>query len=236
MWPFKSRKLSTHLKQYSPPNPDWFFFALNQGEMERPNLVTQTRSNKTDLKLQWQTHNSLMRIDLFDQGHLFGRMLNRECAQTYFFFTHLSLKNSLDRLKSMSLENAGAVTTLDLTQEGRAIEWLRVSLKVLKDALESCRSDESKVVRAMLYVGKESTESRPLFRAIIFNLDITCVFDPQGVMGLVVFDDKNRSHGTSQKPALEASFKGLKPAVLDELITLSAALMSVVEKKTLKLL
>jgi hypothetical protein len=236
MWPFFSRKLSAHLKKYSPPEPEWFFFALNQGENERPNLIMLTRTTKTELKLQWQTLNSRMRVDIFDETHRFGRMVNPESAQSYFFFTHLSLKNSLDRLKALSLENAGAVTALDLTQEGRAIEWLRVSLKVLKDALESCRSDESKVVRAMLYVGKEAAESRPLFRAIIFNLDITCVFDPQGVMGLVVFDDKNRSHGTSQKPALEASFKGLKPAVLDELITLSATLMSVVEEKTLKLL
>ncbi len=236
MWPFKSRKLSTHLKKRSPPLPDWFFFALNQGELERPNLVTQNRSKNEELKIQWSSQNSFMRIDLFANEHIFGRLLNKESAQTYFFYTHLSLKHSLDQLKSLSLENAGGVTAFDLTQEGRAIEWLRVSLKVLKDALESCKGDESKVVKAMLFVGKEASESRPLFRAIIFNLDITCVFDPQGVMGLVVFDDKNRAQGTSQKPALEASFKGLKPAVLDELITLSAALISVVEEKTLKLL
>lgn len=234
MWPFTSRKLANQLKKFSPPQPEWFFFGLNQAEVERPNLVTQTREPKSELKLQWQTQNKLMRIDLFASEHRFGRLLNPESAQAYFFFTHLALKASLDRLKALSLESAGAVTTLDLTQEGRAIEWLRVSLKVLRDALESCRQDPSKVVQARLYVGKEAAESRPLFRAIIFNLDITCVFDPQGVMGLVVFDDKNRAHGTSQKPALEASFKGLKPAVLDELITLSATLMSVVEEKTLK--
>lgn len=236
MWPFKSQKLSNHLQKMSEKNPDWFSFMINQGEHVRPNLVAQARYEREIFKLQWSTLESDTRVDLFADKHLFGRVLNLETAQTYFLFSHLALKNSIDTLKSLSLENAGAVTALDLSQESKAIEWLRVSLKVLKDAIESCRQDESKIIQARLYVGLEGKESRPLFRAIIFNLDITCLFDPQGVMGLIVFDDKNSRHGSSQKPVLEASFKGLKPAVLDELITLSSLLMNVVQEKTLKTL
>ncbi|MFP5492746.1 MAG: hypothetical protein ACLGG0_14680, partial [Bacteriovoracia bacterium] len=91
----------------------------------------------------------------------------------------------------------------------------------------------SKLVQASVFIGKKDEQALPLFRAVIFNLDITAGFDSEGSLGVVIFDDKNLGAGSSRTPALEARFKGLKPPVLDEFIRLTESLMKACESRYL---
>lgn len=199
-----------------------------------PNVQLEAKSATVTLKSCWGRKGKEGRWDIWiGPEHKAGRQLvvSEKSFAPFFLYTHLSFKTLLESLQKNALQSAGGVTTPELTQEGKALQWLQATMKVLVGAVESCQQDQSKLLQASFFIGEKDQGSAPLFRAQVFSLDITAAFDVDGTLGVVIFDDKNRGAGSAQTPALEARFRALKPPVLDELIRLTNAVMQACEQR-----
>jgi len=199
-----------------------------------PNVQLETRGSRGTLKACWGRKDQEGRWDIWqDTDHCAGKQLvfSEKAFAPFFLYSHLSFKTLLESLQKNALQAAGGVTTPELTQEGKALQWLQATMKVLISAVESCQKDPTKLLQASFFIGEKVKGAPPIFRALVFSLDITAAFDADGTLGVVVFDDKNRGAGSAQTPALEARFRALKPPVLDEFIRLSNTVMQTCEMR-----
>ena len=233
---FWKKKPTDYFAQFSPENIHWFAVTISTIHYldYMPNMQLEAHANDKILRSSWGLKQNKSRWDIWlGESHKAGRegAFNKKDLAPFFFYTHLAIAASLDRLKEHALISSSGVTTPEITQEGKALQWIQASFKVLTGALEKCETDHSKLVQASVFIGKKDDKSLPLFRAVIFNLDITAGFDSEGSLGVVIFDDKNQGMGSSRTPALEARFKGLKPPVLDEFIRLTESLMKACESR-----
>ncbi len=172
------------------------------------------------------------RWDLWRDGsHAGGRhFTGTQGAGALWLFTHLAVNEALTGFKARASAPVAGQTAPMLQNESRSLEWLRTSLRVLYAALESCRTGPDRVVVGTLWLG-EKEPGRALVRLVCFNLDLTAHFRDDGMLTLLVFDDKDKGAGSSQNPALQAEFATLKAPVLDELIKLAAAMVGAAERK-----
>lgn len=157
-------------------------------------------------------------------GGAFGRASFKMFA-SHWLFAHICVRHSFVPFKEKSLLPAAGQTTGDLQNESRGLQWLQTSFRVLTGALESCQTNPDRLVTAYLKMTAESLAIQ------CFNLEITAVFRAEGVLSVVVFDDKNLGPGSAKAPALEADFVALKPAVLDEFIKLAALILTTAEAR-----
>lgn len=226
---FLNKRPQKWLNRFPPQECEWLAVSMSRNQYLDywPNLQLEARREQAELRLCLGSKKNETRFDLWvDKQHQKGALLAEKdkALGEILFYTHASFEAALDRLKTRVLQYA-SVTTPQLTDEGRALQWIEASMQVLLKAVAACESDASKVVTASFFIGKKASADAPLFRAVVFNLDITCAFDADGTMGVVIFDDKNLGQGSAQMPVLEARFAGLKPAVLDQLIKLCAQVM-----------
>ncbi len=224
------------LTKLSPENVHWLACTVSTIQYldMLPNVQLEAKSAMETLKTCWGRKGKEGRWDIWlGSEHQAGSQLvvSEKSFAPFFLYAHLSLKTLLESLQKNALQSAGGVTTPELTQEGKALQWLQATMKVLISAVESCQQDQTKLLQASFFIGEKEKGSAPLFRAQVFSLDITAAFDVDGTLGVVIFDDKNRGAGSAQTPALEARFRALKPPVLDEFIRLTNAVMQTCEQR-----
>lgn len=225
-----------YLTQIASENAHWLACTVSTVQYldMLPNVQLETHGERGALKACWGRKENEGRWDIWEgTTHRAGKqlMVSEKAFAPFFLYTHLSFKTILESLQKNALQSAGGVTTPELTQEGKALQWLQATMKVLISAVESCQRDHAKLLQASFFIGEKEKGSAPLFRALVFSLDITAAFDSDGTLGVVIFDDKNRGAGSSQTPALEARFRALKPPVLDEFIRLTNAVMQTCEQR-----
>lgn len=233
---FWQKKPEKYLSQLASDEVTWLACTISTVHYldMLPNVQLETRGSRGALKTCWGRKEKEGRWDIWmGSEHKAGKQLvaSEKSFAPFFLYAHLSFKTSLESLQKNALQSAGGVTTPELTQEGKALQWLQATMKVLISAVESCQKDSTKLLQASFYIGEKEKGAPPIFRALVFSLDITAAFDVDGTLGVVVFDDKNRGTGSAQTPALEARFKALKPPVLDEFIRLSNAVMQTCEMR-----
>ena len=198
------------------------------------NVQLETHDTQGQLKACWGKKNQEGRWDIWEGAdHKAGKqvIVNEKSFAPMFLYSHLAFKHALERLQVNARQSVSGVTTPEITQEGKALQWLQATMKVLAGAVENCTLDRSKLLQASFFIGKKDNEGPVIFRALVFSLDITAAFDADGTLGVVVFDDKNKGAGSAQTPALEARFRALKPPVLDEFTRLVSAVMLAAEKR-----
>jgi hypothetical protein len=232
---FRRKSPRDFLQSFADSTPTRFSLFINRNAYLEffPNTQLELCSGDQIIKASWGVSQGVGRFDIWNQAkHLYGRKSKAEDFQELFLFSHLMLKSITEQLQREALVALSDVTTPDITKEARALQWLQVSLKVLRDAILSCEKDFEKVLQASFVFEKNTTSTT--IRMVIFNLDITLMSDNEGVFGVVVFDDKNLGPGSAKTPALEARFRGLKPPLVDELIQLVSQLMRTAENRMCK--
>ena len=225
-----------YLKRSPPGETKWLACTISTVQYldMLPNVRLETHGPSGILRASWGLKNREGRWDVWlADKHMAGKsgVAQDKFFAPLFLYTHASMQAVVEGLKIEALKNAGGVTTPELTQEGRALEWLKASFKVLTQAVESCQAERSKLLQASFFIGEQAPGTPWLFRAVVFNLDVTAAFDADGTLGVVIFDDKNLGSGSSRTPALEAKFKALKPPVVDEFIRLSSTVMKTCEAR-----
>lgn len=121
-----------------------------------------------------------------------------------------------------------------LGKEQKAQEWLRVSFKVLKEAMAKAKKDPYLLLQARLWMGqdpeashqegKSSDQEKTILRLICFNLDIIAQINPKGALWVQVYDDESGPTGSSQRPKLDALFELRQRETFDQFIDLLSTL------------
>jgi hypothetical protein len=113
----------------------------------------------------------------------------------------------------------------EMAQDEKALEWIRVTFKILEKAIIESFKNQDYLFQALLFFGlnpKNSEATKPEIRLIIFNLDIKFTLLENRLLRVQIFDDKAAYFGSSQKAVLEGDFNFRKREMFDELINLIA--------------
>lgn len=231
-------------RAFFPPTPESLLKSADLGRLKFLSLSLSSHAYEeflpnVQLELEEAKHWSLKfglqrklaRWDLWENREWSaGKLVPSKAGQfaSLWLFSHASVNEAFAPLKERSLTPVLGQTATSLQSEGRGLQWLQATFKVLEGALASCKKNPDQLVIAQFQfdAGK--------LRLQCFNLDLTVVFRDDQSMAVVVFDDKNHGAGSAQTPSLEAEFATLKPAVLDELIKISAAILGAAEARFLE--
>lgn len=145
-----------------------------------------------------QKYNELIDILLEKKIHIYQQKLSRTDSKTF--------------------------TPNEVTQEDKALEWMRVSFGLLEKAVVQSLTDPELFFQTTLFIGINPNTSREEIRIIAFNLDIKFEFLTNGLLRVHIYDDKNKDFGSSKKAVLKGDFNFRKREMLDELTKLISAL------------
>lgn len=145
---------------------------------------------------------------------------DRELVDNLNLVVHGIISSALEYNKPAILTAVVGATTLDLQSELKALEWIKVSFKVLSQALDKIRSDQALVLTGGIFYGIEPQSQKRILRILAMNLDIFYYFEEDDSLRIVIFNDKNHGHGASTAPAFHQIIKVTKPQFYDEIIKL----------------
>ncbi|MGZ3788041.1 MAG: hypothetical protein ACXVLQ_05925 [Bacteriovorax sp.] len=114
-------------------------------------------------------------------------------------------------------------TPTEVSQEDKALEWMKVSFGLLEKAIIQSLTDPELLFQTMLFLGHNPKTSQDEIRVITFNLDIKFEFLPNGLLRVRIYDDKKAEFGSSKKAVLEGDFNFRKREMLDQLTRLISA-------------
>ena len=105
-----------------------------------------------------------------------------------------------------------------ISGEEKALEWIKVSLVVLKKALEESLEDNKSTIQMMIFSGQRpEVDKRFRFKLRIYNLDIEILEGEQGAV-LTVLDKKNEDEFQTQHQVLKSPIRGLINPIIDEIL------------------
>jgi hypothetical protein len=234
MWPFKTAP-EKWLKNFDPQSFTWLAVSLSSQQYLDfvPNVQLEGHAPQGIMRAAWGLKGKEARWDIWSgSAHQKGvqGVASEQFFAPFFIYTHLACKSALEKLQQNALQPTSGVTTPEISQEGKALQWLQATLVVLSKAVESCSKESGKLLQSTIFIGQQH-DGPVLLRARVLSLDITVAFDVDGTLGVVVFDDKNLGVGSAKVPALEARFRALKAPVLDELIRIVNLVVNTMEKR-----
>ncbi len=133
---------------------------------------------------------------------------------------HSAVKEGLTRHQEFMLAPVSGATTMDYQNEQRALQWIQASLGTLTRVLNKMKADPSLILTAAFFSGKQPDSEDTILRLIIFNLDLILTLKSDSTLQIVVFDDKNQGHGSSNAPTFQQIIKVTKPQIYDEIMKL----------------
>ena len=149
----------------------------------------------------------------------------KELKDLFNLATHLSVKNSLESCQSFMRETMDG----DLNEETRTLQWLQASFKTLEGALKRLSENPELILTAAFFSGVNPELKQQVLRVICFNLDINFFMQEDGLLRVVVFDDKNLGHGSQKTASLNQIIRLTKPLFYDEITKLMHQLTTVGE-------
>ncbi len=231
-------------KAYNPSQSYWQALEMNQNfsdeEYESYRLEYHEGGKPVVTSLSWSydpraihTKASLagrrffsgpIKRDQKEEDLLYDFQLTQEGALHQFF------SEVREKLVSCGQEASQGVPNL---QEAQGYEWLRVSLELLKKALEDVRMARSQggpeVCQGLLFCGNHPVRKQFVFRLRLFNLDIEAMEDDKKALRVQVFDKKNQDTFSGVQPSLQTVFHAQKAPIIDSFIqilpSLSTALL-----------
>jgi hypothetical protein len=222
----KKEKLKKYLDQIYLNDQSWSVISWNLNfvnESERGLLIEHFidslklrvlyRFNPIDLKsVEWE-ENFTKKINA-------SGLEGRELADSLNLVIHGLVASALEFNKSFVMRAVPGATTLDLQMELKALEWIKTSFKVLSMALDKIKSDTTLILTGAIFFGIEPQSQKRILRILAMNLDIFYYFEEDDSLRVVIFNDKNQGHGSSQEPAFHQIIKVTKPQFYDEIIKL----------------
>lgn len=127
-------------------------------------------------------------------------------------------QNKLDQIDSRGF------TPNIVFSEDKGLEWIKVSFTVLEKAIIQSLTDPNLLFQTLIFIGENPKTSQEEIRLIIFNLDIKFEFLKNGLLRIRIYDDKDKSLGSTKKASLEGDFNFRKREMFDELIKLISLL------------
>lgn len=115
-------------------------------------------------------------------------------------------------------------SSAQMAQEEKGLEWMRVSFKILEQALVESLTNPDFLFQTLFFFGSNPKTLNHEIRLIVFNLDINFVLQKNGMLRIKIFNDKKGEFGSNKKPDLEGDFHFKKREMLDELTNLLSAL------------
>lgn len=131
---------------------------------------------------------------------------------------HSTLKYSIEKNHEFMLTPVTGVTAMDMQNELRYLQWIQASFGTLKKALESLKTNKDQILTAGFFSGKVPESGENLLRLIVFNLDIFYYLKEDGLLHILIFDDKNYGQGSAKTPTFQQIIKVTKPQFYDEII------------------
>lgn len=138
----------------------------------------------------------------------------------------INLNKFFDRLyfhmieESKKLIRPASELTSSIDEENKSLEWLKVSLMMLKNAIAEIRVKKDLLYQGRVFFGKRSKEANPEFRIQSLSLDILLEFLPDHRLRFRVWNLKDGQKTAQDKEDLFAEFVTLKGPVFDEIILL----------------
>ena len=149
----------------------------------------------------------------------------KEIKDRFNLACHLSVKHSLESTQSFMRKTMEG----DLNEETRTLQWLQASFKTLEGALKRVEENPDLILTAAFFSGINPELKQQVLRLICFNLDINFFMQEDGLLRIVVFDDKNLGHGSQKTANLNQIIRLTKPLFYDEITKLLNQLTTVGE-------
>lgn len=147
--------------------------------------------------------------ELYVLNNYFEQMIQKE----FNFFT-------------TKLNETKLINPLNRETEFKALEWIKVSFKVLKEALASVKKEKDYLNSFQFFMGKNPKSDLHEIRVIIHNLDIQYTLLNDGNLRIKIWNDKDQGFGSNKTPVLTGDFSELKREMFDELIQIFVELKS----------
>ena len=125
---------------------------------------------------------------------------------------------SIDSAKDILKKNSEV--TSDLNSEAKGLEWLKVTLIVLKSAINASVNDPQLIFNSQFFCGKRKSHEDFQLRIQCLSLDFLLEFLEDGRVKIQVWDYKNLEPNPKSAPSFSAEFVKLKKPVFDEFIQL----------------
>lgn len=104
--------------------------------------------------------------------------------------------------------------------DDKTLEWLRVSFLILEKAIIESFTNNELLFSIKLYIGKNPNTNLTEIRALIFNLDICYRLTENGLLEIIIYDDKNQKQNSSNSPVLRTTTFNKSRECLDQLVTI----------------
>lgn len=219
------------LENLKPNDIFWISAQINQDQQKTLiNKKFDFLTSKNRHQLRVFSSNNEYEIDLFlnekyqtknyiQQNSDFAALFNRKWDKI--------IEEQVEKIKD-SLNNSNDTTSsasqAEIAENEKALEWIKVSFIVLEKAIKESLTNSDLLFQLQLFFGINPKTNLTEMRAIIFNLDIKFVILDNGLMRVIVYDDKNQLHGTTTRPSLSGDFSFRKREIFDEIIKILALL------------
>lgn len=146
--------------------------------------------------------------------------LHSEDQKVMNLFLHETMRVSMEETLDFMRAPVSGVTSADYQNEAQFLKWFEVSLGVLVKAMDKFDKDPSLILTGCFFAGRRPENNERLIRLIIFNLDIFFYLQEDHALRVMVFDDKDKGHGSGQRPVFQQIIKVTKPQFYDQMIVI----------------
>ena len=227
---FNNRPLSTMAQFYQHADTNfakWTSIAINK-KMIADSILTKeldllTNSDLFSLKLAensdginlqlWQNQHSVCKIKTDRNSDLllkFNQLIDKliETEMSHFQYVLNSPKENLN------------YTPSEISEGEKALEWIRVSFKVLENAVIESITNTDYLFQILLFLGSNPKTTTHEIRLVAFNLDIKFELLQNGLLRVKIYNDKDGAFGSNKIASLEGDYKFRNREMLDELTKL----------------
>jgi hypothetical protein len=209
----------------------WVAIAVNKKSIADSFLTKeldfQTDSDAYSLKMAetkkgilhqlWKNQESICRVTIEVNSPKileFNKLSDKLIEEEILYFQKI-LNASLDT-KTFS--------ALEVSQEDKALEWMRVSFTILEKAIIESLTNPEFLFQALLFFGQNQKTGNHEIRVVAFNLDIKFELQKNNLLRVQIYNDKDAEFGTTKKAVLEGDFNFRKREMLDELTRMLSVL------------
>jgi hypothetical protein len=225
---FLNRLLGKEPKRYflrlNPHESIWSIVTWNFDckSTEERRWILELNSGSEKTLVEWQKEKKEV-LSFYHNGRLKfseDKIGNLEAKNLMNLTVHSTIKIALEKSREFMLEPVSGVTTIDMQNEFKYLQWIQASFGMVTRALDDLRNKKGLIMTGAFFSGIEPKTNERVIRVIIFNLDIFYYLNADQTLRVLIFDDKNKGHGESQNPSFQQIIKVTKPQFYDEIVKL----------------
>ncbi|MBC7539345.1 MAG: hypothetical protein H7281_11030 [Bacteriovorax sp.] len=226
-----SKPLTQFYQQSAINSTQWVSLAINKNSIAGSFLTKEldllTESDFFSLKMAetnegilhqiWRNQQSICKSNIERNSPLlleFNLLINKLIEAEIHYFQNQLNQSQVDKIFSPN----------EVSQEEKALEWLRVSFQVLEKAVIESLTNPEYLFQTLLFFGINPKTKTHEIRIITFNLDIKFELHNNGSLRVKIYNDKSGELGSNKKTDLEGDFNFRKREMLDELTKLFSVL------------